>query len=596
MAAHMKMLQRAALQTQITRRSFLSAAVRGWPEQVPSCVRSLSSTSEGAAKTYYGRVKRWNEDRGFGFIVPDDGGDDIFVHRSHLNESAQPLVVGKVVSYTTAWNSRKETYWAVDVDAASSDEADAASRRVDEEAEAAAAEVEAAEPEPMLESLKMKTLEMQQSLLAQQQDMQPAATMAAGATAAAATTVAAAAVATQASRLAATAGKGSKDGAEAASKQPASSVAAAAAAPAQETSSAASSSSSAVAAVDKASAPSSSLAATTPSTAAAVADGVDVMQPPSPMQVERLEMPKGASVEQKLDLMAAQMEQLRLQGAQNQQLLFQGLYAMMQQQTAQNANIERALATIADSLGGDAAAKILPPSRPSIAPSLVQAEATPSSSSTAKPSPSPEGKATMAQPAASRVAPDSSAAKETSPEKKTDAAVDAAEGSRQAGQQAVSQADTKAAESSDDSDEEPELTDVQKRREQKNQNYWKRMQMKLWDADSFHMVGSFTDWSIEERAMPENGARITIRRDAPRAGSGNVRREEFQIVGDKTWEKRIFPAGGEQEDTVVLKLDQPSAANLFDPKKGAGHGRNWAVEGVPGTSFRLKYDGALPRL
>jgi CspA family cold shock protein len=32
----------------------------------------------------YGRIKKIVKDKGFGFIVPDDGSDEVFFHRSRL--------------------------------------------------------------------------------------------------------------------------------------------------------------------------------------------------------------------------------------------------------------------------------------------------------------------------------------------------------------------------------------------------------------------------------------------------------------------------------------------------------------------------------
>jgi cold shock protein len=55
-------------------------------------------TQEAAMST--GTVKWFNDDKGFGFITPDDGGKDLFVHQTAINgEGFRTLTEGAKVSY-----------------------------------------------------------------------------------------------------------------------------------------------------------------------------------------------------------------------------------------------------------------------------------------------------------------------------------------------------------------------------------------------------------------------------------------------------------------------------------------------------------------
>ena len=49
-----------------------------------------------------GTVKWFDADKGFGFITPDNGGDDVFVHfRAIVSDGYKTLDEGQSVSYET---------------------------------------------------------------------------------------------------------------------------------------------------------------------------------------------------------------------------------------------------------------------------------------------------------------------------------------------------------------------------------------------------------------------------------------------------------------------------------------------------------------
>eukprot|EP00419_Tripos_fusus_P009745 CAMPEP_0172661824 /NCGR_PEP_ID=MMETSP1074-20121228/4967_1 /TAXON_ID=2916 /ORGANISM="Ceratium fusus, Strain PA161109" /LENGTH=129 /DNA_ID=CAMNT_0013477655 /DNA_START=81 /DNA_END=468 /DNA_ORIENTATION=+ len=82
-----------------------------------------------------GTALRWRDDRGFGFIKPDDGGDDIFVHRNSLGEGRdQRLEEGDRVEYEECFDDRKGKTNAENV--VDLKEAEAAAEEAEAEADA----------------------------------------------------------------------------------------------------------------------------------------------------------------------------------------------------------------------------------------------------------------------------------------------------------------------------------------------------------------------------------------------------------------------------------------------------------------------------
>jgi CspA family cold shock protein len=72
-----------------------------YEETEGTCVVGLRGPKENIVAK--GTVKWFNDQKGFGFIVPDDGSEDLFVHHSNINGSGfKTLAEGQTVEYVAA--------------------------------------------------------------------------------------------------------------------------------------------------------------------------------------------------------------------------------------------------------------------------------------------------------------------------------------------------------------------------------------------------------------------------------------------------------------------------------------------------------------
>ena len=61
-----------------------------------------------------GTIKKFFEDKGFGFVTPDEGGDDVFVHVKD-SPDLEGCQQGDAVTYDAEWDDRKGKYKGVNV-------------------------------------------------------------------------------------------------------------------------------------------------------------------------------------------------------------------------------------------------------------------------------------------------------------------------------------------------------------------------------------------------------------------------------------------------------------------------------------------------
>ena len=63
---------------------------------------------------FQGKIKSWNQAKGFGFITPNGGGNDVFLHISNFSRTNKKPLVNSLVTYEIELDDSKRQK-AVDV-------------------------------------------------------------------------------------------------------------------------------------------------------------------------------------------------------------------------------------------------------------------------------------------------------------------------------------------------------------------------------------------------------------------------------------------------------------------------------------------------
>src|SRR3954452_1251950 len=101
--------------TGVERRCVRSFFRRDWPAGVDR-TRSATCEQQTEEPMATGTVKWFNDQKGYGFIQPDTGGKDVFVHISAVERSGlRGLAEGQKISYEVEADRRSGKESAVDL-------------------------------------------------------------------------------------------------------------------------------------------------------------------------------------------------------------------------------------------------------------------------------------------------------------------------------------------------------------------------------------------------------------------------------------------------------------------------------------------------